>query len=125
MAYHIHFGPRCSLALLCSFEARRHALQLRQAGDIHTTQPTLAPGSCDTLQARQMPVNPPAVREEKDTDEKEKEEQSRRLSEAMQRLQPDFGPKPRRPRRQVASASPAQRRTAKSHPFLEHGTSEK
>lgn len=101
MAYHIHFGPRCSLALLCSFEARRHALQLRQA--------------------RQMPVNPPAVREEKDTDEKEKEEQSRRLSEAMQRLQPDFGPKPRRPRRQVASASPAQRRTAKSHPFLERG----
>lgn len=45
---------------------------------IHTTQPTLVPGSCDTLQARQMPVNPPAVREEKDTDEKEKEEQSRR-----------------------------------------------
>ncbi|CAK9016538.1 unnamed protein product [Durusdinium trenchii] len=100
VAYHIHFGPRCSLALLCSFEARRHVLQVRQV----KARPT-------------MPLSLEVTQE--DT---AKEEQNRRLSDALLQLQadkPSWRP-PKKPR--PASASPAHKRSPKmSHPFLERG----
>lgn len=103
MAFHIHFGPRCSLALLCSFEAQRHALQLRQA-----RQPEMPIAA---KPAESVPLEDPW-----------RSSQQRRVSQALQRLRPEPGGTPRRERRaKGGTVTTGWRRSTKSHPFLERG----
>lgn len=105
MAFHIHFGPRCSLALLCSFEAQRHALQLRQAKQTEMPIPAKP--------AESVPLEDPW-----------RSSQQRRVSQALQRRRPEPGGTPRRERAQRAkggAVTTGWRRSTKSHPFLERG----
>eukprot|EP00439_Symbiodinium_sp_Y106_P039169 s1418_g4.t2 len=109
LVHHLHFGSRCSLALLATFEARRHQVELR---DSEALKPLLPP---------------PIVESKTFSGDTDKEQKSHRLAEGLRQL-----PRPRafvpRPARQQAEQIGRRRSNSVervvSHPFLEFGESE-
>jgi len=106
LVHHLHFGSRCSLALLATFEARRHQVELR---DSEALKPLLPP---------------PIVESKTFSGDTDKEQKSHRLAEGLRQL-----PRPRafvpRPARQQAEQIGRRRSNSVervvSHPFLERG----
>mmetsp|Transcript_10714 Transcript_10714/g.25301 ORF Transcript_10714/g.25301 Transcript_10714/m.25301 type:complete len:1483 (-) Transcript_10714:103-4551(-) len=106
LVHHLHFGSRCSLALLASFEARRHQVELR---DSEVLKPLLPP---------------PMVESKTFSGATDKEQKCHRLAEGLRRLPRPraFVPSPARPQaEQIRRRRSNSVERVVSHPFLERG----
>ncbi|CAE7240420.1 ddx52, partial [Symbiodinium pilosum] len=93
LAYHLHFGSRCSLSLIASFEPRRHQVALRDAEAPTSLRPPLTVESKTLSKAT------------------EKEQQRQRLAQDLRQLPRPraFVPSPGRPRAATAKLEALQK----------------
>ncbi|CAE7506451.1 ddx52 [Symbiodinium microadriaticum] len=106
LVHHLHFGSRCSLALLASFEARRHQVELRDSEVLKPLSP------------------PPMVDSKTFSGATDKEQKCHRLAEGLRRLPRPraFVPSPARPQaEQIRRRRSNSVERVVSHPFLERG----
>ncbi|CAE7946998.1 ddx52 [Symbiodinium sp. KB8] len=104
LVHHLHFGSRCSLALLASFEARRHQVELRDSEVLKPLSP------------------PPMVDSKTFSGATDKEQKCHRLAEGLRRLPRPraFVPSPARPQaEQIRRRRSNSVERVVSHPFLE------